>query len=91
MENMDKELTVPKWVLINRPKISWKTPQNLSTQIVFPSLKVNNLYKESAQIGFSGLVDSHPLGPSSPPPIRIFKTSAGSDTRNRKTRKLLKA
>ena len=21
MENMDKELTVPKWVLINRPKI----------------------------------------------------------------------
>ena len=28
MENMDKGLTVSKWVLINRPKI----PQNLSAQ-----------------------------------------------------------
>ena len=35
MDNMDKELTVPKWVLINRPKI----PQNLSAQIVCPSPK----------------------------------------------------
>ena len=33
---MDKRLTVPKWVLINRPKI----PQNLSAQIVCPSPKV---------------------------------------------------
>ena len=39
MENMDKGLTVPKWVLINRPKIS-KMPQNLSAQIVCPSPKV---------------------------------------------------
>ena len=27
MENMDKGLTVPKWVLIN-----WQMPQNLSAQ-----------------------------------------------------------
>ena len=33
---MDKGLTVPKWVLINQPKI----PQNLSAQIVCPSPKV---------------------------------------------------
>ena len=38
MENMDQGLTVPKWVLINRPKIP-KTLQNLSDQIVCPSLK----------------------------------------------------
>ena len=39
MENMDKELTVPKWVLINGPKIP-QMPQNLSAQIVGPSPKV---------------------------------------------------
>ena len=31
MENMDKGLTVPKWMLINRPKIP-QIPQNLSVQ-----------------------------------------------------------
>ena len=36
MENMDKGLTVPKWVLINQPKIP-QMPQNLSAQIVCPS------------------------------------------------------
>ena len=36
---MDKGLTVPKWVLINRPKIP-QMPQNLSAQIVCPSPKV---------------------------------------------------
>ena len=36
MENMDKGLTVPKWVLINRPKV----PQSLSAQIVFPNQEV---------------------------------------------------
>ena len=41
MENMDKELTVPKWVLINGPKIP-QMPQNLSAQIVCPSPKVCN-------------------------------------------------
>ena len=39
MENMDKGLTVPKWVLINRPKIP-QMPQNLFAQIVCPSPKV---------------------------------------------------
>jgi hypothetical protein len=39
MENTDKGLTVPKWVLINRPKIP-QMPQNLLTQIVCPSPKV---------------------------------------------------
>ena len=36
MENMDKGLTVPKRVLIVRPKM----PQNLSAQFVCPSPKV---------------------------------------------------
>jgi hypothetical protein len=39
MENMGKELTVPKWVLINWPKIP-QMPQNLSAQIVCPNPKV---------------------------------------------------
>ena len=41
MENMDKGLTVPKWVLINWPKIP-QMPQNLSAQIVCPSPKVSD-------------------------------------------------
>jgi hypothetical protein len=39
MENMDRELTVPKWVLIVRPKIP-QMPQNISAQNVCPSPKV---------------------------------------------------
>ena len=39
MKNMDKGLTVPKWVLINRLKIP-QMPQNLSAKIVCPSPKV---------------------------------------------------
>ena len=39
MENMDKGLTVPKLVLINRPKIP-QMLQKLSAQIVCPSPKV---------------------------------------------------
>ena len=39
MENMDKGLTVPKWVLIVQPKIP-QMLQNLSAQIVCPSQKV---------------------------------------------------
>ena len=39
MENMDKELTIQKWVLINQPKIP-QMPQNLSAKIVYPSPKV---------------------------------------------------
>ena len=39
MENMDKGLTVPKWVLIVQPKIP-QMPQNLSSQFVCPSPQV---------------------------------------------------
>ena len=38
-KNMDKGLTVPKWALINQPKIA-HMPQNSSVQIVCQSLKV---------------------------------------------------
>ena len=38
MENMDKGLSVPKWVLINRPKIL-KMPQNVSAQKFGISMK----------------------------------------------------
>ena len=41
MENMDKGLTVPKWVLIVQPKIP-QMPQNLSAQLVSPTLKILN-------------------------------------------------
>ena len=40
---MDKGLTVPKWVLINRPKIP-QMHQNLSAQIVCPIPKIWNFY-----------------------------------------------
>ena len=39
MENMDKGLTVPKWVLIVWPKIP-QMPQNLCVQFACPSPKV---------------------------------------------------
>ena len=39
MENLDKEQTVPKWVLILWTKIP-QMPQNLLAQIVCPSPKV---------------------------------------------------
>ena len=39
MENMDKGLTVPKWLLIVRPKIP-QMPQNLSAQFFCPRPKV---------------------------------------------------
>ena len=42
MENMDKGLTVPKWVLINWPKI----PQNLSAQIVCPEAQKFGISKK---------------------------------------------
>ena len=44
MKNVDKGLTVPKWVLINWPKIP-QMPQNLFAQIVCPSPK-NRDFKE---------------------------------------------
>ena len=45
MENMDKGLTVPKWVLINRLKVP-QIPQNLFDQIVSPSQKFGILMKK---------------------------------------------
>ena len=45
MENMDKGLTVPKWVLRVWPKIP-QVPQNLSAQNVCPSPKVLDLKKK---------------------------------------------
>jgi hypothetical protein len=45
MEKMDKGLTVPKWVLINLPKIP-QISQNLSALIVCPSPKVWDFYEK---------------------------------------------
>ena len=39
MDNSDKGLTVPKWVLKNQTKVP-KMPKNLSAQIVYPCTKV---------------------------------------------------
>ena len=50
MENMDKGLTVPKWVLIVRPKIP-QMPQNLSAQFVCPSPKVLDFNEKKGFIG----------------------------------------
>ena len=55
MQNMDKGLTVPNWVLINRPKIT-QMPQNLSAQIVCPSPKVWDFDKK----GFIGRCNPWP-------------------------------
>ena len=46
MENMDKGLNVPKWVLKNRPKYP-KCPKNLSAQFVCPSPKVLDFNEKS--------------------------------------------
>ena len=43
--NMDKRLIVPKWVLINWPKLP-QTPQNVPAQIVSPSPKVWDFYEK---------------------------------------------
>ena len=45
MENMDKGLTVPKWVLIVCLKIQ-QMPQNLFAQFVCPSPKVLDFNEE---------------------------------------------
>ena len=50
MENMDKGLTVPKWVLIIRPKIP-QMPQNLSAQFVCPNPKVWDFDEKKASLG----------------------------------------
>jgi hypothetical protein len=48
MENMDKALTVPKWVLIVWPIIP-QMPQNLSAQFVCPSPKVLDFNEKRLQ------------------------------------------
>jgi hypothetical protein len=50
MENMDKGLTVPKWVLIVWPKIP-QMPQNLSAQFVCPIPKVLDFNEKKASLG----------------------------------------
>ena len=50
---MDKGLTVPKWVLINRPKIP-QMLQNLPVQIVCPSPKVWDFHEK--RLGLASVV-----------------------------------
>ena len=50
MENMDKGLTVPKWVLIVWPKIP-QMPNKLSVQFVCPSPKVLDFNEKRASLG----------------------------------------
>jgi hypothetical protein len=50
MESMVKGLTLPKWVLINRPKIL-QMPQNLSARIVCRSQKVWDFNKKKPSLG----------------------------------------
>ena len=47
MENMDKELRIPKWVLIVWPKIS-RLPQKISAQNVCLSPKVRDFWKKNS-------------------------------------------
>ena len=51
MENMDKELTVPKWVL---PKIP-QMPQKMSAQNVCPSPKSSRFLKKMLSLGVRSL------------------------------------
>ena len=51
MENIDKGLTVPKWVLIVWPKIP-QMPQNSSAQFDCPSPKVLDLNKKRLHWAF---------------------------------------
>ena len=53
MENMDKGLTVPKWVLINLPNIP-QIPQNLPAQFFCPSPKV--LYFDEKRLHWASVV-----------------------------------
>jgi hypothetical protein len=49
IENMDKGLTVPKWMLIVHPKMT-KMPQNLFAQFVWPSPKILD-FNEKVSLG----------------------------------------
>ena len=50
IDNSDKGLTVPKWVLKNQSKVP-KMPKNLSAQIVCPCPKVWDFDKKKASLG----------------------------------------
>ena len=50
MENMDKGLIVPKWLLINWPKIP-QMPKNLSAQTVGQSPEVWDFNEKKASLG----------------------------------------
>ena len=49
MENMDKGLTIPKWVLIVWPKMP-QMPQNLSAQFVCPGPKILDFNEKKASL-----------------------------------------
>ena len=53
MENMDKGITVPKWVLTVWPKIP-KRPQNLSAQFVFPRFHWASIFKNCTSQKMTG-------------------------------------
>jgi hypothetical protein len=61
MENMDKGLTVPKWVLIVWLKIP-QMPQNLSAQFVCPSPKVLDFNEKRLHWASVVRVGVHALG-----------------------------
>ena len=58
MENMDKGLTVPKWVMIVWQKIP-QMLQNLSFQFVFPSPKVLDFNEKS--LGWAFVVRAYDI------------------------------
>ena len=66
MENMDKGLIVPKWVLINRPKIPQMPPKCL-TQFVCPSPKVWD-FRKRLSLGVGSLWGEAKRGPNVPIP-----------------------
>ena len=49
-KNLEKGLTVSKWLLINRPKIP-QMPQKCSAQFVCPSPKVWDFQKKRNSLG----------------------------------------
>ena len=53
MENMDKRLTVPKWLLIVWPKIP-QMHQNLSAQFLYPIPKVLGFNEKRLHWAFVG-------------------------------------
>ena len=86
MENMDKRLTAPKWVLINQPKM----PQILSAQIVCPSPKV--WYLDEKRLHWTTIVrawDKFQLSPYDPPAL-IAGTPLPVESENPKERKMMK-